>query len=145
MSIIFKEVEKNNWEECIDLKVNEEQRNFVSANWYSILQSKFEDKLYPTCIYDDETMIGFLMYDFEMETGRWELCRFMIHKKYQHKGYGKTSLVEILKVIKNKLGNIKFYLSVDPENIIAKNLYKSVGFESTGEIMWDEEVMVIEL
>lgn len=99
----------------------------------------------PTCIYDDETMIGFLMYDFEMETGRWELCRFMIDKKYQHKGYGKTALVEILKVIKNKLGNIKFYLSVDPENIIAKNLYKSVGFESTGEIMWDEEVMVIEL
>lgn len=145
MSIIFKEVEKNNWEECIDLKVNEEQRNFVSANWYSILQSKFEDKLYPTCIYDYETMIGFLMYDFEMETGRWELCRFMIDKNYQHKGYGKTALVEILKVIKNKLGNIKFYLSVDPENIIAKNLYKSVGFESTGEIMWDEEVMVIQL
>ncbi|WDV44373.1 GNAT family N-acetyltransferase [Clostridiaceae bacterium M8S5] len=145
MNISFKEINKENWEECINLDVRKEQEKFVASNWYSILEAKFGEKLYPLCIYDNETMIGFLMYDFDPETGRWELSRFMIDKKYQRKGYGKMSMIQLVNLMKEKLGNIKFYLSIEPKNLIAQKLYESIGFKKTGEIMWDEEVMVIEL
>ena len=145
MNIIFKEINKENWEECIDLEVSNDQKKFVASNWYSILQAKFGEKLYPLGIYDNETMIGFLMYDFDPETSRWELSRFMIDKKYQRKGYGNVSMIHLVKFMKEKLGNIKFYLSVEPQNLIAQKLYENIGFKKTGEIMWHEEVMVIEL
>lgn len=38
-----------------------------------------------------------------------------------------------------------FYTSVEPENIIAQKLYMGLGFQKTGEVMWDEEVMVVQL
>lgn len=145
MNITFKEVNKENWEECIDLVVSTEQKSFVAPNWYSILESKFEEELYPICIYDDETMVGFLMYDRDPETDRWELSRLMIDKNHQNKGYGRVVLNQLLNLLRTKIGHIKFYTSAEPENLVAKKLYESIGFKLTGEIICEEEVMVIDL
>ncbi len=73
------------------------------------------------------------------------LLRFMIDKKFQGKGLGKKAMIELLDLIKIEYGNIKFYTTVSPQNISAKKLYESVGFEETYEIMWDENVMVVQL
>lgn len=145
MNIIFKEINRENWEECIDLEVLSEQKEYVATNWYSILESKFEEELYPLCIYDGDAMVGFLMYDLDPETKRIEMSRLMIDKKFQHKGYGKAAIAKLLELIRQKYGKIKFYTSVVPENIVAKKLYESMGFQKTGEIMWEEEVMVAQL
>ena len=149
MEIIFKEVNVHNWEKCVDLKVSEDQKNFVAANWYSLLEAKFyeEEELYPIAIYDGDTMIGFLMYYLDIEEGRnrWEMCRLMIDKKYQGKGYGKKTLNKLLNHIREKYGNIEFYTSIEPDNIVAQKLYESMGFKKTGEILWGEEVMMVQL
>ena len=145
MNIILKEVDMENWEECIDLKVSEDQKSFVAPNWYSILESKFGEDIYTLCIYDKEIMVGFLMYDIDPDTNRWELSRLMIDKKYQKMGYGRSTMIKLMEELRGKLGEIEFFTSVEPENIVAKNFYKGLGFKETGEIMWDEEVLVIEL
>lgn len=149
MEIIFKEVNSKNWEQCISLKVSKEQENFVAPNWYSLLEAKFyeEEKIYPMAIYDGDTMVGFLMYCLDREDGRnrWEMCRLMIGTKYQSKGYGRKSVSKLLDYIKEKYGNIEFYTSIEPENIVAQKLYESVGFKKTGEVLWDEEVMFVQL
>ncbi len=95
MNITFKKVDKENWEGCADLSVSEDQKFFVAPNWYSILQSKFEENIYTLCIYDNETMVGFLMYDIDPDTNRWELSRLMIDKRYQKKRIWKNSYHEI--------------------------------------------------
>ncbi|MBU5439141.1 GNAT family N-acetyltransferase [Tissierella sp. MSJ-40] len=145
MKLIFKIVDKENWEECVDLRVSEEQKDYVASNWYSILQSKFEEELYPLCIYDGEVMVGFLMYGLDPDTKRIEMSRLMIDQKLQGKGYGKMAVLKLLDLIREKYGKIKFYTSIEPKNIVAEKLYESLGFKKTGEIMWDEEVMVIQL
>lgn len=145
MDIILREIDINNWEECIDLEVTEEQKKFVATNSYSILQAKFEEEIYTLGIYNKDIMVGFLMYDLDSDTKRMEISRLMIDQKYQGKGYGKKSMLKLLELIKGKYGNIKFYTSIEPENIIAEKLYESIGFKKTGEIMWDEEVMTIQL
>jgi diamine N-acetyltransferase len=145
MNIIFKEVDRSNWEECTELCVKEEQNDFVAANWYSILQAKFESDCFPFCIYDDDIMVGFIMYDSDPDTKRLEMSRLMIDIKFQGKGYGKTAVLKLLNLVKEKYGHVKFYTSFEPNNKIAQKLYESVGFNKTGEIMWDEEVMMIQL
>ncbi len=54
-------------------------------------------------------------------------------------------MLKLLDLIKIEYGNIKFYTTVSPQNIAAKKLYESVGFEETDEIMWDEIVMALQL
>jgi len=145
MKLIFKEIDRENWEECADLTVSREQGKYVASNCYSMLQARFEEELYPLSIYDGEVMVGFLMYDLDPDTKRMEMCRLMIDKKFQGKGYGRIAVLRLLDLIKEKYGEIKFYTSIEPENIVAQKLYESIGFKKTGEIMWDEEVMVIQL
>lgn len=145
MDLIFKEVDKSNWEACTELSVSNEQKSFVASNWYSILQAKFEADLHPLCIYDGETMVGFLMFGLDPDTNRMEMCRLMIGEMYQRKGYGKRAIMMLLGIIKDKYGNIPFYTSIEPDNEVAQKLYEGLGFSKTGEIMWDEEVLVINL
>ncbi|WP_147590065.1 GNAT family N-acetyltransferase [Clostridium polynesiense] len=145
INIIFKEVCRENWEACVNLKVSSEQNSFVAPNWYSILQAEFEDELYPLGIYAGEILIGFLMYEHDLEDDVWGLSRLMIDEKYQNKGYGKAAVIKLLEILKDKLGSISFFTSVEPENIIAKKMYRSLGFDETGEILEGEELMVIKL
>lgn len=145
MDIALIETNRENWEDCIDLSVSAAQKNFVAPNYESILLSKFEENLYPMCIYNADGMVGFLMYDIDPDTKRWELSRFMIADSHQGNGYGKKALVLLLDKLKKDLGSITFYTSVVPENTVMKKLIESIGFSKTGEIMWDEEVFCITL
>lgn len=145
MQLVFKAIDRENWEECVDLSVSKEQADYVAPNWYSIIQSKFESDCYPLCIYDGEMMVGFLMYDLDRDTKRLEMSRLMIDQKFQGKGYGKLAILKVFDLIREKYGKIKFYTSIEPNNIGAQKLYESLGFKKTGEIMWDEEVMVVQL
>lgn len=145
MGIQFKHIDQDNWEECVSLSVNDNQKNFVAPNYYSLLQSKFEDELYPLAIYNKDTMVGFIMYGKDLETDRWEMCRLMIDKKHQGNGYGKRAVLTLLDLIRDTYGKIEFYTSAEPENVNTLKLYESIGFKKTGEIMWDEIVMKIEL
>lgn len=140
MNIRLVEVDRDNWSRCVDLSVSEDQEDFVAPNYESILLAKFEENCYPMCIYNEDLMVGFLMYDIDPETKRWELSRLMIDKEHQGKGYGKQALLLVLEKIKNTLGPIRFYTSVHPENAAMKRLIEWLGFAKTGEIMWEEEV-----
>lgn len=41
MSITLKKITRENWEECIDLRVSIEQQRFVASNLYSIAEVQF--------------------------------------------------------------------------------------------------------
>lgn len=147
MNILLKEVNYDNWRGCIRLKVAENQKNFVAPNAFSLAQSKYEADCIPMCIYDDETMVGFIMFgiDKDDDDDQFWICRFMIDEKFQGKGYGKAAIAKIIEHIKNNYDYNEVYLSEVPENAVAKSLYKSFGFEFTGEVEDDEEVMVLKL
>ncbi|WP_291574329.1 GNAT family N-acetyltransferase [Clostridium sp. UBA4548] len=145
MGILLKQVTKENWYECNSLEVYEEQEGIVAPNYNSIIISLLYDNWHSKCIYEDDVLIGFLLYGIEEDTGKPMLLRYMVDKKFQGKGLGKKALLKLLDLIKIEYGNIKFYTTVSPKNVSAEKLYESVGFEKNGEIMWDENVMVIQL
>ncbi|MCR8848505.1 GNAT family N-acetyltransferase [Rossellomorea sp. SC111] len=141
MNLTLKEIDADNWEECITLSVSEHQKEFVADNAYSLLQSKYVEDQYPLAIFDGEDMVGFVMYGTDPETSRMEMSRLMIDQKHQGKGYGKAATLLLLEQLIHNYGSIELFTSAEPENVSAIGLYESLGFEKTGEVMWGEVVL----
>jgi len=152
--IELKKITWDNWRDCQKLKVTKEQENFVASNTFTMAQSFValsNNEIPPMtlAITKDDTVIGLTMVFYvtaeENEDGDepcYDICRFMIDKDHQGKGYGKESFEIILNHIKTfPLGRANdIYLSYEPENTVAKNLYASFGFVETGEIDHGEAV-----
>ena len=129
MNIEFKQIDRTNYNECIELTLNEEQKKFVASNMFSLVQTAYEPDLYPLGIYNCNKMVGFILYDFDIELNGWSMSRFMIDVKYQNQGIGKMALQKFKEFFINKYGHIQLYTSAEVENQIAIALYEKLGFE----------------
>ena len=129
----FRKINKYNYWECIELEVNENQLEFIVDNKQSLIESLYEDNLYVLGIYQEETMVGFLMYDYDDIALEWSLCRFMIGKQYQGKGYGKKALSEFCIYLKRKYRVNKIYTEISLGNEIACKLFSELGFRDVNK------------
>ncbi|MFP7487254.1 GNAT family N-acetyltransferase [Priestia filamentosa] len=129
MNIEFKPINRTNYNECIELKLNEKQSKFVAPNIFSLVQAAYEPNLYPTGIYNEDKMIGFILYDFDDELNGWSMSRFMIDANYQNQGIGKMVLQKFIEFFTKKYGHLELYTSAAVDNQIAIALYEKFGFE----------------
>lgn len=151
---------KNVWE-ILKLSVSEEQKNFVASNDVSIIEAYLalsgNGHAFPFGIYDGEVPVGFLMVGFDAEDdwenapkiakGSYSLWRLMIDQKYQNRGYGKEALRLALEFIKSfPCGRAEYcWVSYEPDNGLARHLYRSYGFVETGEKDGEEVIAVLTL
>lgn len=143
MMIRLKDITEDNFEECINLRVSEEQSKFIASNAYSLCEAyaltnhEFYVPL-PYAIYYKKTMIGFTMFVYQPmddddphdDEDIYYLSRIMIDKKYQGLGYGKLALKKVINFIKTfPQGEADaIVLSCNPKNEPAYSLFKSFGF-----------------
>ncbi len=73
------------------------------------------------------------MYGYSDKDSFYEICRMMIDRKHQRKGYGKQALRLVNDNYFKRVIVMIIYLSTDPNNQKAINLYESFGFEYTGK------------
>lgn len=97
----FRKIIKENYWDCISLKVDDSQQYFVADNARSLVEASFEEGLYTLGIYRNEEMIGFILYDYDETFPGWSMSRFMIGRQYQGKGYGKQAVIEFLEYFKD--------------------------------------------
>lgn len=97
-------------------------------------------------------MIGFDKDDYwtdapSIAMGNYNLWRLMIDQKYQNKGYGKKSIEKAIEFVKSfPAGTAEYcWLSYEPENEVAANLYKSFGFIETGDKDGEELIAILKL
>lgn len=151
---------RNVWD-ILRLSVMDEQKSFVAANDISIIEAYTaitgNGYAYPFGIYDDDIPVGFLMVGYDTDDywenppkiakNNYNLWRLMIDKHYQHKGYGKTALKLALDFVRTMpCGKAEYcWLSYEPENIVAKEMYNSFGFTETGEMDEEEIIAVLKL
>lgn len=141
MNVSLREITPENFKECIDLKVADEQSSFVASNLMSIAQSKIFPSRNPVAVYAGDEMVGFAMFGFDADDGRFYLGRLMIAAAHQGKGYGKAAVLAVIETLRENPDCREIYLSFVPENINAERLYEKIGFERTGELNGDEIVM----
>ena len=134
-SIHLEPVTRDNFMAVVRLEVAPEQREYVATNAFSLAESKVFPELQPFAIYAGEQLVGFLMYGLAEESGRWWIVRLMIAADQQGKGYGRKALVQAIADLRRDHQPGEIYISFEPENHIAEQLYASLGFEPTGE--WD--------
>src|SRR6476620_626783 len=103
MAIQLRTLNRDNLHECIGLSVGDDQKNFVATNVVSIAQAYVEPTWVPLAIYADDTMVGFAMYGREAETGFDWIIRLMIDARYQGRGYGRATMLELLARLKQAL------------------------------------------
>ena len=128
MDISLRPIDRNNYNECISLHTGEGQERFVAPNICSLVQAAYEPDLYPLAIYRDETMVGFLLYDFDWELGGWSMSRLMVDARYQKQGIGSLALERFLKLFFRKHGKVPLYTSAEVDNSAALALYEKAGF-----------------
>lgn len=141
--ITLKEITRDNFWDCISLEVAPEQTDFVTSNAVSIAQSKVQPECIPMAVYDDELMVGFVMFCIDEDDGEYWIYRMMIDKNRQSKGYGKETMKLLLDIIKKDKSHNKIFLGVHKESI-AVNLYKSFGFEFNGQVFGNEHIMKLD-
>ena len=158
--IHLEKITYDNFDDVFDLEVNEDQEDFVASNIYSIAEAYVTltagGYAFPFAIYHDEDLVGFIMMGYgenadqdgvSVEKDNYQIWRFMIDKKCQGRGYGREAMKLALDFIRTwPCGKAELcWISYEPENVVAKELYQSFGFVETGEMDGDEVVAVLKL
>ncbi|WP_028517309.1 GNAT family N-acetyltransferase [Ruminococcus flavefaciens] len=150
----------NIWD-IVALSVFWSQKKFVADNKTSIIEAyaaiSSGGSVFTFGIYNDETPVGFVMIGYgtdeywesppKIAQNNYNIWRFMIDKRFQHKGYGKAAMQLALDFIRTyPCGKAeKCWLSYEPENTAAEKLYSSFGFVPNGEKDGDEIIAVLNL
>jgi diamine N-acetyltransferase len=130
----------------VRMKVSPEQEKFVAANVMSLAQAwLYYDFAKPFAILDDDTVVGFMMLDWNEEERLVGIWRMMIGQEHQRKGYGRSALEEVLKMVREAGEFDMVHLSYVENNAAARELYYSLGFRETGEKDDDEIIMTLPL
>lgn len=130
----FRKIDKSNYRDCMALTIDDSQEGFVADNKQSLVEAAYEDGLYTLGIYHEETMVGFVLYDYDETFPGWSMSRFMIGKQFQGKGYGKRAAIAFLSYFKQNHGADKLFISVSLDNSVARKMYSDIGFEEIKEV-----------
>jgi diamine N-acetyltransferase len=149
MQVRLKEIDADNWREALGLELNPDQEHFVASNVYSLAEAyvKPEWPVYrPLAVYDGEQLVGFAMYTCNPASAKNHYVqRLMIDRRFQGRGYGRAAMAELLKLIRGNESCEEISLCVDPQNVNARSLYRSLGFEGTGEMLDGQEIFTLRL
>ena len=161
----------DNYQKVLKLRVTKEQENFVASNKASLIHAFLESSsgtpVYAFAIVNGKTVVGFIQLMYGTDWTGYEredwlnsdaykeyegkpyyyIWRFMVDKKYQHRGYGREAFKQALDFIKTFPNGKADYalLSYEPTNEKGRELYGSFGFvEVFKEYLHDgDEVMAM--
>lgn len=143
--ITLREITMDNFHDVINIKITDEDKHMVASNTYSLAEA-FADKVsVPRAIYKDQTLIGFIMYDYNQKNQTGYISRLMISTNEQGKGYGTAALNIVVNELKSIPNIKKIEISYFPSNDKARKSYAKVGFIETDEIDDGELVAKIDL
>lgn len=150
--VTLREITLGNWRACIDLKVAPGQEDFVASNVYSLAQAKVNERLTPLAVYDgricgvdpgpDDPMVGFVMY--QVMDGVGFIMRLMVDQRFQGRGYGRATCVEVIRRLKATPEIETIATSYAHGNNAARDLYHGLGFRSWGKTTEREEYVKLD-
>lgn len=144
MSITLKEITRDNFGECVRLKVRDDHP-YVASNVYSIAESKVAPECIPMAVYAGETMVGFVMYILNYPARELYIIRLMIDQRFQHQGYVMQTLEALRQIALQDARIDKLELSTRPDNAYGIRVYEKFGFKDTGKMDDGEQVFSMDL
>ena len=145
--INFRKITEENFETIISMKRPEGEK-YVRSNAVSLAQAwlyRENEDVFPCAIYDDDTPVGFMLLEEDMELKKLLLWRIMFPQEYVNRGYGTQAIRLLIKMAKASCRYQGLYLTYAPDNSIAEHVYYKLGFRPTGEIEHGELEMCLKL
>jgi diamine N-acetyltransferase len=131
MTIVLKDITRENFEELIALHVDQEQEQFVASNLYTIAQMQFKEEKIAKGIYFEDKAVGLIAYDLE----DYDIWRLMIDIRHQGRGYGRKAMELVLDILRQDDRLKTARTSVIVENIAMRYLVESLGFKENGNVI----------
>ena len=126
MNICIKPISEENFIDVFNLKLSKEQEAFVSHPIRSLAQAYvYRTQCQPFGIYADEKVVGYVMAIYDYDIPEYDIWHMMIDEPF-----GDSDRVA---------------LTCNKDNTVALELYKSMGFELTGNSDEDEVELALYL
>ncbi|HOO44019.1 MAG TPA: GNAT family protein [Bacillota bacterium] len=143
--ITLQKITKENFRDVLFLEMTDADKRMVASNMYSIAESSVNPHYKPRAIYNDDQLIGFMMYHYVPVEEQGFVSRMMITTKEQGNGYAGQALMLAIKDLKQETNIKSVQISYHIENEKARKAYQKVGFIETGEIDDDERIAIYPL
>lgn len=101
--------------------------------------------MFPFAIYEDDTPVGFMLLEEDMDEQRLDLWRIMLPSENEGKGYGTAAVKLMIQHVKNSGKYKRIGLLCGPNNYNARHIYDKLGFLPTGKICYGDIQMRLEL
>ena len=134
-------VDAGSWRDVARLTVGPGQERFVAAPTHYLALCAYGDVWHPMSVHGaDDAVVGFLMWGIDDADGSCWLGGILVDVSQQGRGVGRATVVEAIRLLRDQTGRTRFALSYQPDNVVARGLYASLGFVETGEVDDDEVV-----
>jgi diamine N-acetyltransferase len=115
-----------------------DDRRQVAPNAYSIAQAYFQGEAWFRAVYEDETLVGFVMlYDPTLveqpDEREFFLWRLMIDRAHQGRGYGRAAVEALVDHVRTRPGARRLLVSHVKGAARLARFYQSIGFTYTGD------------
>ena len=132
-------VDADTWRGVAALEVTEAQRAYVAEPAHYLALCAYGGLWRPLAVRLGDEVVGFLMWAVDPDDGSCWLGGILIDRRHQRRGLGRLAVEAALDMLVAEGGHRRFALSYRPDNP-ARRLYRSLGFEETGETEGDEVV-----
>ncbi|MBR4395638.1 MAG: GNAT family N-acetyltransferase [Eubacteriaceae bacterium] len=128
VSPVFSRVNSDTVFDAMDIKINEDQTYFVDSARDSIAWTAADPvRLKPMVLTEHGRAVALAVLKVDRQKKNYAVEIIQVDKLYQHRGYGKILMREVMKYLKAQ-GAEKLTIGVARNNEVAIKLYKSVGF-----------------
>jgi diamine N-acetyltransferase len=141
--VTLREINNDNFRECLKLKLKPEQEDFVASNMFSLAEAKADGVSIPLAIFADEKMVGFTMYAYDEKNRKGYIDRLMVVLRFQRREFGRAAMVEVIARLKANPGCKEIQTSFLHANTAADMLYASLGFVRNGQTTPDGDETVV--
>jgi diamine N-acetyltransferase len=145
--VTLQPIDESNREAVEGLRVSPVQERFVSSVAESLLEAADEPdgRAISWAVYADETPVGFVMISDEVGSSDYiphYLWKLLIDARYQRRGYGTATLDLIVGYFRGRPEVGELWTSAGQGVGSPIGFYEAYGFEQTGEIVFDDEVLL---
>jgi 3-oxoadipate enol-lactonase len=141
--VSLREIDQENWRDVVNLELAADQRGYLEPNAESLAESRFHPWMLPLAIYNDDTVVGFVMFSQwpDPREGNYWVHRFMIDRRHQGKGYGSDAMKALLNFYRTRIPACQtLWIGYDARNTPAQQFYARLGFIEQGEAPWGKDL-----
>jgi diamine N-acetyltransferase len=145
--VTLRPIDEANRREVEALRVSAAQKRFVSSVAESLAEAAAEPdgRAISWALYSDETPVGFVMVSDEVGSSAYiahYLWKLLVDERHQRRGFGTAALDLVVDYFRARPGVDVLWTSAGRGDGSPIPFYERYGFEQTGEIVFDDEVLL---